>query len=126
MIQHSKSLKKDKAPRQDGIPPEVLKHGGSELKSELLKLFNLCLEKGSLPQDMKDALIVTIYKKKGERSDCGNYRGISLLSIPGKILAKMILNRLLNLSEEVLPESQCGFRAGRSTTDMIFTIWQLQ
>ena len=121
-----KSLKNDKAPGQDGIPPEVLKHGGSELKSELLKLFNLCLEKGSLPQDMKDALIVTIYKKKGERSDCGNYRGISLLSIPGKILAKMILNRLLNLSEEVLPESQCGFRAGRSTTDMIFTIRQLQ
>ena len=66
--------------------------------------------------------IVTIYKKKGERSDCGNYQGISLLSIPGKILAKMILSRLLNLSEEVLPESQCGFRAGRSTTDMIFTI----
>ena len=73
-----------------------------------------------------NALIATIYKKKDERSDCGNHCGISLLSIPGKILAKLILNRMKNFSEEVLSEGQCGFRAGQFTTDMIFTLRQLQ
>ena len=57
---------------------------------------------------------------------CDNYRGISLLAIAGKVLAKIVLNRLKPILEEVLPESQCGFRAGRSTSDMIFTLRQLQ
>ena len=57
-----------------------------------------------------------------------DHRGISLLSIAGKILARVLLNRLtahVNL-HEVLPESQCGFRAGRGTADMIFAARQLQ
>ena len=71
-------------------------------------------------------MIVTIYKKKRDRNDCGNHRGISLLSTAGKILAKIILGRIQDISENVLPESQCGFRANRSTVDMIFTLRQLQ
>ena len=42
-----------------------------------------------------------------------NGQGISLLSIAGKILAKIILNRIKKIAEEVLPETQCGFRADR-------------
>ena len=122
-IQNTRS---GKAPGQDGIPSDILQHGGPKLKEQLLSLYNACWENSSVPQDFKDALIVTIYKRKGERNDCGNHRGISLLAIAGKILAKIVLNRLKLLSEEVLPESQCGFRAGRSTTDMIFTLRQLQ
>ena len=74
-----RSTRSGKAAGEDGIPAEVLKHGGPSLKAELLKLFNYCLESMALPQDFKDALIVTIYKKKGDRSECGNQRGISLL-----------------------------------------------
>ena len=66
------------------------------------------------------------YKNKGERSDCNNYRGISLLSIVGKVFAQVILVRLEKLAEHVYPESQCGFRAERSTIDMIFSLRQLQ
>ena len=51
---------------------------------------------------------------------------ISLLSIAGKIFARVILNRLITMSEKCLPEAQCGFRPGRSTTDMIFVIRQVQ
>ena len=40
---------------------------------------------------MRDAKIITLYKNKGERSDCNNYRGISLLSVTGKVFAKVIL-----------------------------------
>ena len=75
---------------------------------------------------MRDAKIVTLYKNKGERSDCNNYRGISLLSIVGKVFARVILVRLQKLAERVYPESQCGFRAERSTIDMVFSLRQLQ
>ena len=63
---------------------------------------------------------------KEDKSDCGNYRGIALLSTAGKIIARILLNRLPPLAEEFLPESQCGFRPSRGTADMIFTARQLQ
>ena len=78
-----------------------------------------------MPQDMRDANIITLYKNKGDRSDCNNYRGISLLSIVGKVIAR-VLARLQKLAERVYPESQCGFRAERSTIDMVFSVRQLQ
>ena len=75
---------------------------------------------------MRGAKIVTLYKNKGDRSDCNSYRGISLLSIVGKVFVRVILARLQVLAARVYPESQCGFRAGRSTIDMIFSVRQLQ
>ena len=70
--------------------------------------------------------IITLYKNKGNRSNCNNYRGISLLSIIRKVFAHMVLMRLQVLAERVYTESQCGFRAERSTVDMIFSVPQLQ
>jgi len=60
-----------------------------------------CWEEGSVPHDMRDANIITMYKNKGDRSDCDNYRGISLLSIVGKTFARVMLNRLQTLAERV-------------------------
>ena len=61
------------------------------------------------------------------KSDCSNYRGITLLSIAGKILARVLLNRLVPaVGDHHLPESQCGFRTNRGTTDMVFVPRQLQ
>ena len=71
---------------------------------------------------MRDATIVNVYKNKGDRSGCNNYRGISLLSIVGEVFARILLTRLETLAARIYPESQCGFRAGRSTIDMIFTV----
>ena len=63
---------------------------------------------------------------EGNRQSYDNHRGVSLLSIAGKILARVLLNRLLlHLEKDLLPESQCGFRAGRGTLDMIFAARQL-
>ena len=75
---------------------------------------------------MRDAKIVTLYENNGERSDCNNYRGISLLNIVGKLYARVVLVRLQKLAVRVYSESQCGFRAERSTVDMIFSLRQLQ
>ena len=63
-----------------------------------------------VPQAWKDANIVTIYKK-------------NLLSAAGKIIARILLNRLSShITPEVVPETQCGFRSNRSTVDMIFCL----
>ena len=76
-----------------------------------------------MPADFCDTTIVTLYKNKGAKSDCGNYRGIPLLSIAGKILACTLLNRLItSVSENNLSEAQCGFRSGRSTIDMMSAV----
>ena len=70
--------------------------------------------------------IVTLYKNKGDRSDCNNYLGISLLGVVWKVFARVALTRLQILAERTLPEYQCGFRTGRSTIDMMFSVRQLQ
>ncbi len=119
-------LKSRKSPGIDGIPAEVYKHGDDVLLKRLHDLFTKCWEQGVVPQDLKDAVIVSLYKNKGEKSDCSD-RGITLLSITGKILALALLNRLTpNIAEEIMPESQCGFRANRGTSDMIFVLRQIQ
>lgn len=121
-----RSLKNHKSPGPDGIPAEVFKHGGYLLTRRLHLLICAIWEHVPLPQDWKDANIVVIFKNKGDRAVCGNSRGISLLSIAGKVLAKIMLNRLVeHISEAVLPETQCGFRKNRSTTDMVFVLRQL-
>ena len=119
-------LKDGKAPGGDGIPAEVWKHAGDNLFSRLHQLITNAWEMCSVPQAWKNASIITIYKK-GDRTDCGNYRGISLLSIAGKIFARILLNRLsTHITPEVVPETQCGFRGNRSTIEMIFCLRQLQ
>ena len=75
---------------------------------------------------MRDSIITTLYKNKGDRSDRNNYRGISLLCISGTLFARVTLYHLQKLAERVYPESQCGFRSNRSTVDMIFSLRQLQ
>ena len=83
-------------------------------------------ETGNVPQDFKDVTIIPLFKGKGSRQNVSNYRGISLLSVAGKILSRILLNRL---NAEIMivhtPEEQCGFRNGRSTVDLIFASHQL-
>ena len=119
-------LHSGKAPGLDGIPPEVVKCAKGPMLNHLHELLLQCWEESAVPQDMRDCSIVTLYKNKGDRSDCNNYRGISLLSIVGKLFARVVLNRLQKLAERIYPESQCGFRSERSTIDMIFSLRQLQ
>ena len=81
-----------------------------------------------MPQQWKDATINVPHKKK-DRTECGNYRGISLVAHAGKVLLKLIAGRLSDYyceREDVLPEEQCGFRPQRSTVDMMFAVGRLQ
>jgi hypothetical protein len=71
-----------------------------------------------------EGVIVPIYKK-GDKTDCSNYRGISLLSTIYKILYNILLTRLTPYAEEIIGDHQCGFRRNRSTTDHIYCIRQV-
>ena len=69
---------------------ELLKYGPSKLVDTLLNLFLNIWKCGSVPQMWKDVNLVTIYKNKGDRAQRGNSKGIALLPVPSKALAKML------------------------------------
>jgi hypothetical protein len=77
-----------------------------------------------LPQQRKESITVPIYKK-GDKTDCNTYRGISLLSTAYKILSNTFLARLTSYISEIIGDHQCGFRRNRSTTNQIFYIRQI-
>ena len=68
---------------------------------------------------LRDVIITVLYKGKGARDDCDNYRGISLMAHRGKILARLILNRLQPALKSLIPCNQFGFTEGCGTTDAI-------
>lgn len=117
------SLKPNKAPGPDGLTAEMLKVTRSVLVPLLWKLFNKILECRQFPEEWAKALIVPIHKK-GPVSDPGNYRGISLTSVIGKVFMKIIQKRITAWaeSESLFDECQAGFRKGRSTIDQIFVL----
>ena len=75
-------------------------------------------------RDWRDAVIVPV-PKKGNLQSCENWRGISLLDVVGKVMGRVILERLQVIAELLLVDSQCGFHRGRSCVDMIFVAKQL-
>jgi hypothetical protein len=74
-----RNLKRNKAPGSDQIPAELTQAGGETLHSEIHKRIMLIWNKEKLPHQWKESIIVPIHKK-GDKTDCSNYRGISLQS----------------------------------------------
>jgi hypothetical protein len=117
-------LKRYKSPGIDQIPAELFQAGVNTLSFEIHKLINYIWGKEELPEQWKEFIIVSIYKK-GDKTDFSNYRGISLLSTSYKILYNILLFRLTPYVDEIIRDHQCGFRCNRSTTDQIFCIRQI-
>ena len=117
-------LRSKKAPGLDGITLEMLTLGGDETVRWLKTIFDTIWETESVPEDWQSQLLVPLHKK-GSRTICDNYRGIALLSIPGKVFAKAILNQLKPRAEQLLREGQCGFRRGRGCADQLFSLRML-
>ena len=117
-------LKKGKAEGVCGISGELLKAGGEVVIEWLFKIYNMVWRTGVAPEDWQRAIIVPIHKKSSRRK-CGNYRGISLLSIPGKVFARILNDRVRLMTDNRLLEEQAGFRSGRGCIDQIFVIRQL-
>ena len=116
-----KSLKNGKAAGTDNIPAEALKEGGAEIVDHLHKLLSLIWTKEEIPTDWKKGLLVKL-PKSGDLSQCGKWRGITLLSIPSKVLTRVILERMKDAIDKELRDEQAGFRKERSCTDQIATL----
>ena len=116
-------LKSHKSPGIDHIPAELIKAGGKTICLEIHKLITSIL-KEKLPEVSKESIIVPTHKK-GDKTDCSNYRGISLLPTTYKILSNILLSRLILYAKEIIGDHQCGFRRNRSTIDHIFCIRQI-
>jgi hypothetical protein len=117
-------LKKYKSPGSDQIPAELIQAGGEMLLSEIHQVISSVWNKEELPDQWKESIIVPIHKK-GDKTDCNNYRGISLLSTSCNILSNILLSRLVPYVDEIIGDHQCGFRRNRSITDQIFCICQI-
>lgn len=119
-----RKAKNRKATGSDGVNTELLKYGGTLLHLRLLHLYNECWQRNKIPKEWKVALVISLFKK-GDRNNCENYRGISLLNTSYKLYTKMINERLKTITEEIILEEQNGFRKGRSCNDNVFTIKQI-
>jgi hypothetical protein len=102
-------LKNYESPGSDQILAELIQGGGEILLSVIHKLINSVWNKEELPDQWKESIIIPIHKK-GDKIDCNNYHGISLLSTSYKILSNILLLRLSPYIDEIIGDHQCGFR----------------
>ena len=114
-----KALKMGKSAGVDNISAELVQAGGEAMIDILTAICNKIWKTGKWPTTWTHSLVIRL-PKKGNLQLCQNYRTISLISHPSKVMLKIILNRLQPQAEEIIAEEQAGFRAGRSTTDQIF------
>jgi hypothetical protein len=111
-------------PGSDRIPAALYQAGGETLMSMIHKLITSIWNKKELSDQWKESIIVRIHKM-GDKTDCSNYCGISLLSTSYNILSNILLSRLSPYIDEIIRDHQCGFQHNRSTTDQIFCLHEI-
>ena len=116
-----KSPKKGKSAGVDIIPSELVQAGGETMIDMLLIICNKIWQTGEGPTPWTQSLII-ILPKKGNLQLCQNYRTISLISHPSKVILRILLHRLKPQVGEIIKGEQAGFRSGRSTTEHIFNL----
>uniref|UniRef100_A0A8C6M0A0 Reverse transcriptase domain-containing protein n=1 Tax=Nothobranchius furzeri TaxID=105023 RepID=A0A8C6M0A0_NOTFU len=104
----------------DEIRPEFLKALDVVGLCWLTRLCNIAWTSGAVPLDRQTGVVVPLFKKGGHRV-CSNYRGITLLSLPGKVYSGVLERRVRRIVEPQILEEQCGFRPGRGTLDQLYT-----
>ena len=108
-------------------PPKFGINHDSTVLREFHRVIKLVWHQREVPQRWRDAVVKVLHKNK-DRTERGNYCGISLVAHAGKVLLKIDATRCSAYCEakNLLPEEQCGYRPHRSTTDMMFAIRRLQ
>ena len=119
-----KKLKSGKACGIDHVRNEFLKNCSDQLLCIVVKLFNVILNTGIIPDVWCIGMILPLYKDKGDINDPDNYRGITLLSCIGKLFTAVLNERLTSYVDAIgiMGDEQAGFRQEFSTIDHIFTL----
>ena len=109
-------MAKKKRKGKDGIPQDCLLLGEEVIVQPLTDVINASIKSGIFPTQWKEAIVAPILKK-GDPKELKNYRPVSCLSAASKVLEKVVCEQLTRFVEvhELLPNSQHGFRAQRST-----------
>ena len=115
------SLRKRKSAGVDNIPTELVQAGEEAMTDALHIICSKIWQTGKWRTHWTQSLIITL-PKKGNLQMCQNYRTISLIGFPSKVMLKILLNRLKPQAEEIIAEEKAGFRMGRSTTEQIFNL----
>ena len=104
----------------DGISPKLLKLSSVSVIRPLTVLINRCMESGVIPESLKVAKVIPIYKS-GDQKNFSNYRPISLLPVLGKVFGQVLYTRFLAYIDkfDLLDENQFGFRRKHKTVDVI-------
>ncbi|KAK0154090.1 LINE-1 retrotransposable element ORF2 protein [Merluccius polli] len=113
-----------RAPGVDEVRPEFLKALDIVGLSWLTRLCGIAWTSRAVPLDWQTGVVVPLFKK-GDRRVCSNYRGITLLSLPGKIYSGVLERRVRWIVEPRIQEEQCGFRPGRGTVDQLYTLCRI-
>ena len=111
-------MKNGKATGMDGIPVELWKCLGEEVIDVLWNMMQGIYEQEKIPVERRDSVIIPV--EKGELQECGNYRGIKLMSHTMKSWERIIERRLTE--ETTIGDEQFGFMPGRGTTDVVFAV----
>jgi hypothetical protein len=119
-----KNLKPNKAASPDEILPEFIKNCCLTQKQKIYQLIAKIWKQEKIPYEWSEGILCPIYKK-GDKTQCHNYRGISLLNITYKTFAILLYNRLSMILKPEIGNYQMGFRPNRSTIDNIFTVRQI-
>ena len=108
-------LKTNKAAGVDEIYSRILKECSDEVVEPLTLIFNKSIKECKVPNDWKTANVTPLFKK-GSKKDPGNYRPVSLTSIPGKMLESIMKKQMVKYIENnsLLKNTQHGFLSGRS------------
>ena len=119
-----RSLKNKSSSGVDFISPKIVKLAADIIAIPLTAVINSSISQGEFPDSWKWAKVIPVYKKKGSKFEKKNYRPVSLLKSSSKVLEIIINQQVLQYAETsgILPKSQFGFRARRSTSNAIATM----
>ena len=117
-------MKQGKSGGPTGVVSEMLKAAGETGTMWMTDVCNAVVGDSKIPEDWSRSWTVNVYKGKGDTLTCGSYRGIKLLEHAMKVLERVIEGRVRKIAK--IDDMQFGLMAGRSTTDAIFIVRQLQ
>ena len=118
-----KTLDTSKSPGPDELHPRPLAEMAEQLAEPFQALFSTSLEEGILPQGWKDGNVTPIFKK-GKKHRPGNYRPVSLTSIPCRVMEKLARNEIMEhlINNNLLSKFQHGFIKARSCTTQLLAV----
>ena len=118
-------MNKKKAPEEDGITGEVFESAFDVFPKYITAMYNACLRKGVFPKRWKTARLIPIVKPGKENSDeDSKFRPISLLNTGGKVLEKLLINRINHhvFARDIMNKNQYGFTPRRSASEAAMAV----